>query len=430
MITGTKITRPNKQQLVDDIADALKIPHAQMSTGSTVVSTILDEINAALVGVPTGGADTYRMTETVLESLGLAYDPYWDTSESTPTGGGTVTARAYSRIRSAVTKTPRCFILNTTDAPVGARWETDHQTVYRYDDTVTGRMPLNDAGPGSRVIHYSTSNSSDNKMKFVSHAEVKYIGPGWTGPWEAQLTGYAAFASPVPVADVEILGWNRQHAITEISWETYREIVEAGGAPPPEPVTEAGEDPGGDVVAERVIKDFPAAATHPTIDVPDSLPAGVLTAAAPKTPTYTESSDGDKVTGGASLPPRSATDRKKDRLAEKRAVELTIQALEVAGWTYTRDRQKDGVGYDLEFEKAAERLNVEVKGIQGKRLAFNITPKELWRAETDKAWVLVAVTSVLSPTSPKLHLITRDKVAGAAMTITGYRATLAAGVFK
>src|SRR5689334_4651168 len=117
MITGTKVTRPNKQRLADDIADALEIPHAHMSTGSTVVSTILDDINAALVGVPKGGADTYRMTETVLESLGLAYDPYWDTSESTPTGGGTVTARAYSRIRSAVTNTPRCFIINTTDAP-------------------------------------------------------------------------------------------------------------------------------------------------------------------------------------------------------------------------------------------------------------------------------------------------------------------------
>lgn len=424
MIKGTKVARPGKEQLANDIADALNLSHAQMSTGSTVVSTFLDDVNRALVGTATGGGDTYRMTETVLESLGLAYDPYWDTSEAAPKGGGTVTTRAYSRIRSAVTKTPRCFILNTTDAPVGAKWETDHQTTYRYDDTVTGRMPLNDAGPGSRVIHYSTSNSSANKMKFVSHAEVKYIGPGWTGPWEAQLIGYTEFVSPVPVTNVEIDGWNRQHAITEISWATYQEIVEAGGSPLPEPVTEAGEDPGGDVVAERVSHDFPAAAAGPTVSIPSSLPSGVLSATAPKVPQYSESADGAKVTGGASMPARSATDRKKDRLAEKRAVELTIKALETAGWTYTEDRQKDGVGYDLEFTRDGRQLHVEVKGVHGVRLAFNVTPKELWRAETDEAWVLIAVTSVLSPTAPSLHFITRDKIVAASMAITGYRVAM------
>ena len=95
-----------------------------------------------------------------------------------------MTARAFSRIRSAISGTPRCFILNVTDAPVGSKWETDHTSVYRYDDNVTGRMSFNDAGPGSRVLYYSTSNSSTNKMHFMGHAEVKYIADGWTGPWE------------------------------------------------------------------------------------------------------------------------------------------------------------------------------------------------------------------------------------------------------
>ncbi len=261
-------------------------------------------------------------------------------------------------------------------------------------------------------------------MKFVSHAEVKYIGPGWNGPWDAQLIGYTEFTVPVPVSGVDIAGWNRQHAITEITWETYQEIVKAGGSPVPQPVTEAGVDPGGDVVAERVSHDFPAELANPTISIPESLPIGNLESSPPKSPQYEESSAGGTVTGGGSMPARSPSDRKKDRLAEKRAINLTIEALEKSGWAYTNDRQKDGTGYDLEFEKCGEKLHVEVKGIQGKRLVFNVTPKELWRAQTDAEWVLVAVSSVLSPTSPKLHLITRDRVVAANKAVIGYRITM------
>ena len=54
-------------------------------------------------------------------------------------------------------------------------------------------------------------------------------------------------------------------------------------------------------------------------------------------------------------------------------------------------------------------------------LAFNLTPKECWRVETDPDFVVVAVTNVLSPTAFKLHLITRDKLAAADRVITGYR---------
>jgi hypothetical protein len=79
------------------------------------------------------------------------------------------------------------------------------------------------------------------------------------------------------------------------------------------------------------------------------------------------------------------------------------------------------VGYDLRFEKAARTLKVEVKGVQGAKLHFNLTPKEFWRAETDPAWVLIAVTSVLSPKAYRLNLVSRDQVVMADRVVVGYR---------
>ncbi|MBF4766607.1 DUF3883 domain-containing protein [Nocardioides agariphilus] len=423
VITGSKVPRPTKERLANDAADALGIAHATMSPqGGTVVSTFLDDLHRAMYGTSTGGVDTYRKAERLLQSLGLTYDPYWDTSEAANWGGGTVTARTYSRIRSALLDTPRCFILNVTDAPVGSKWETDHTSVYRYDATVTGRQPFNDAGPGSRVLYYSTSKSTTNKKHFVGHAEVKYIANNWDPPWEAQLTGYTEFETPVSIDDVAITGWNRQHAITEIDWLTYEAIVVAGGVSPELDVASETPDPGGDVVAERVAKDFPA--TVPAIHVPTELPLGELPLRPPQIPEYKEAANGRGVVGGPSMPPRSPSDRKKDKVAELRAVEVAIRGLEGDGWTYSADRQKDGVGYDLEFTRAGTTLKVEVKGIQGSHLVFNLTPKEAWRAETDPDWVVVAVTSVLSPSAYTPHLISRDRIAAASRVVTGFRLTL------
>lgn len=424
MITGAKVDKPSKAQLAKEVAKELRLPEPEMSSGATVLSEFLEAAHIALTGGRSSGANAYRKTERLMNAVGLTYDPYWDTSESSDTGGSTVTARAFSRIRSALTGVPCVFILNTTDAPVGARWETDHHTVYRYDGTVTGRVPLNEAGPGTRILYYSTRNSSQNKMSFVAHAEVQYIAPGWTGPWEAQLAGYTEFATPVPVSDVNIMGWNRQHAITEIAWDTYVEILTSGGVGAELDSSAPAGDPGGDVVASRVLNDFPAATVASPLHVPATLPVGAFPMTEPVEPRYEESPDGSAVAGPPSMPPRTPSQRRKDRLAEQRAVELTTEGLTKDGWRRSADRQKDGVGYDLEFRKGGRRLKVEVKGIQGSDLVFNLTPKEAWRAETDPDWIVVAVTGVLSPRAAQLHLLTREKVAAARRVVVGYRLTV------
>ena len=427
MIHGVKVNRrpdATKGQITKDIAQALSIDEPAESGGSSIDSKFLNEIHEARTGYPMRAGDTYRTTERVMQAFDLTYDPWWDTSENAPKGGGTVTTRAFSRIRTEVTGVPRCFIINTNDAPVGSRWETDHERRYRYDDSVSGRIQLNDAGPGSRVLYYSTSKSSQNAQHFTGHAEVHYIASGWEGPWEAQFDGYQSFAHPVAVSNVDIPGWNRQNAITEITFDTYCSIVDAGGLDSGIIKAHFRHDAGSDIVAQRVQNGFPATPSSvPSLGVPDQLPPGRLQARRPpRSPEYRDTDDGRVVQRNA--PPRGVrtlTERKRDKLAELRAVDLATAALEADGWTMSRDCQADGVGYDLEFERDGRLLKVEVKGVQGVRKAFNLTPKEWWRAETDPKWVVVVVTSVLSPSRYQLHLLTRKQVVEASRMVTGYR---------
>ena len=256
---GAKVMkRPTKLDLAQATADALNIPRPEQSTGSSVDSTFLDRVHTALTGDQSTKTDAYRKVERVLQDLGLTYDPFWDTSESVgDTGGSTVTNRAYSRILSAVTRTPRCFIINVNDAEAGARWETDHEFRYAYDSTVSGRANFTDAGPGSRVIYYATSSHKQNPMHFIAHAEVTYISPGWTGPWEATIANYTEFRRPVPVNQFEMEGWNRQISITEITFDTYLRLMNAADSLDTAASEEGLRDPGGEVVAQRVIEELP-----------------------------------------------------------------------------------------------------------------------------------------------------------------------------
>lgn len=426
MIVGTKMDRPTKEHLADVIAEKLALEAPVVAPGSSVDSTFLDRVYEALAGSPSPGTDAYRKTELVMDQLGLTYDPYWDTSESAPSGGGTVTTRAYSRICSAITGVPRCFILNVNDAPIGSRWESNHQDLYRYDKNVSGRKPFTDAGPGARIVYYSTHKATVSPKHFVASATVDYIEPGWIGPWTALLSNYEEFVTPVSVDAVEIRNWNRRISLTEISFETYSAIVAQGqSGTPTRPALKRGPlpDPGGEVTLARLLEDFPADGIALEVEIPDRLPQ--TTPATGQTLTATYITEGARLTNPSrrGRPSGSRNDR-RNKLAERRAIDFVWRSLEVAGWTCTRDCQADGIGYDLEFQRSARSLHVEVKGIQGSVLDFNLTPKEYWRAEHDQEWLLIAVTSVLSPTNAALHVITRDRIVAADRMVTGFRLSL------
>ncbi len=410
MIESVKVKNPTKIQLANSIATFLGLDEVHASRGSSIESLFLAKVLNRLGVSSIGNLTAYEELELILNELGLIYNPNWDSSENAATGGGsTVTVRAFSQILSALTGVPRCFILNVTDAPVGTRWETEHEKFYRYDDTVTGRLPFNAAGPGSQIIYYSTRNSSENPMHFTSTATVDFIFPGWTGPWTAELKDYRELASPIPAQDVVITGRNKQHAISEISFDTYREMLELGNKErtPPQKIS------------VPVLENYPLTDLELRASIPDVLISGVLTFESPTTPTYRVQDD-ILVNSDPSIP-RFPSDRATNKVIEQRAVQAALQAMSADGWVMTADRQLHGVGYDLEFTRSHRKLHVEVKGIQGSRLAFNLTPKELWCAQNDPAWILIAVTRALSLRHPKVNVVTRDELATWRRTITGFK---------
>lgn len=424
MIIGAKVKTPTKRELAAEVATLLGIAGPQMSSGSTVVSELLTRIVERLTGQPAGHLTAYEKAAVALERVGLTYDPFWDTSEAQEAGGSTVTNRAYSRLRTSLSGRPRCFVLNRTDAREGASWEVDDDRVYRYDNRVTGRGPLNDAGPGSLIIYYNTSSASSHPMHYTAAARVRYIGPGWgSGPWEALIEDYVPFVHPVPAGEVQILGRNGQHAITEITSDLYEHIVAAGGEPRALSGREdSSRDVGGLQAARRIDLAYPIESIVLEGDrVPEQGGAEVDLVVAPLlAPVYTEAGDG-RVLGGHGLPGDTKRDRAADKVVEERAVAAALKHLEASGWTLRADRQRDGVGYDLEMERDGRVLHVEVKGVRGTRLEFNVTAKEWWRAETDPLFVVAAVTGVLRIGAIRVNMLSREEVLGASRVATQFR---------
>lgn len=376
-----------------------------------------------------------RLVEAILSHVGLVYDPMWDTTEATAgAGAAVVTERGLSRMLAALTGVPRCFIFNVSDTGAGAAWETEHERYYRYDADVTGRGRINQAGPGSRIVYYATSNSKANKQTFISIATVQYIEETGPGKWQVHLTDYQPFTHPVWHGALDLPGWNRQHAITEITPETFDALVgvglgiegEAGGSHggEPGPWAELSADTSTHLVERMLARDFPVTGAVAPMEVPDELPRGALrlepiefAPATDRLAAYAVGEDDDRperVTG-------SIRSTSRDRLAERRAIDIATEAMLAAGWSLVRDCQADGVGYDLEFERNGRNLRVEVKGIQGPFLRFNLTPKELAVASTNDEWILVAVTSVLSPRDFKPVVLTRDVVCAARREPLGFR---------
>lgn len=419
-ITGEKVTTPTKEQMAIELARLVGVEAPIVLKGSRVDPVLLARIHRARTGEDPAEMGPYELCRAVLEGFELTYDPSWDTSEE---GGTTVTSRAYSRMLVAQRGFPRCFVLNSTDASEGNVWETDKQSLYTYDSTVTGRAPFNDAGPGSMVLFYNTSSHSQNPMSFTATARVDYIRGTWKpGPWTAELAEYRDFDSPVPRSRVEIRGRNPQHAITEITWEQYQAIVEAGtGSRPDGETVGVRLDIGGEQVAERIVEDFPAQDVEVVgDDVPGRRPEGDLEVAPERERDYV---DGERPEGAVHEPSRrrTAADRRRDKIIEERAVALALKHLETQGWTVTADRQLDGVGYDLDLSDGTRTMHLEVKGIRGPRPEFNLTGKEWWRALTDPDFLLAAVTDALDPVKVRVRLFTPEDIVRADRVTTQYR---------
>lgn len=90
------------------------------------------------------------------------------------------------------------------------------------------------------------------------------------------------------------------------------------------------------------------------------------------------------------------------RKVEQAAVEFAMRFFFNEGLSLSDDCQQKGVGYDFVFADSNRRLHVEVKGVSGSKIDFNLTPKELKCAKHDREWKLFVVTDAISVPKAKL----------------------------
>ena len=221
-IRGSVASR-TRADIVNSIAEELGIPGQPIGKGSSVHTDFIKAVGRALKLEVSGTTKVSEHLGAILHHFGMAQE------ESDTSNGSTVTQRGFRKILKSVVGEEFTFILNYADHPVSASYKDDIKITYGFDDKVTGRVPLVDSGTGSKIIYYATSKAKSHPPKtFFATATVKEITGPVNGKFEATLTGYKEFQQPVPVADVEISKWNRQHAIVEITPSTYASIVAEG----------------------------------------------------------------------------------------------------------------------------------------------------------------------------------------------------------
>ncbi len=120
---------------------------------------------------------------------------------------------------------------------------------------------------------------------------------------------------------------------------------------------------------------------------------------------------------------RSKPSQEQIRKVEQAAVKAAAKYFFKQGLFMVDDCQQKGIGYDFVFEKGEKRLHVEVKGVSGSQIDFNLTPKEFMCAKIDRKWQLLVVTDAL--TSPKVKLLNGKELMAQAKAIepTQYRVT-------
>ena len=213
------LVRPTKEDLAVSVAEWLGIGHPTMSNGSTVVSEVLPRIFTAVTGSDARAQNTYGMTGAILQALGVAYDPDSDTSEHRgKTGGGTVTARAFSKMLTALTGNPRCFVVRVESRRPTQFWERIDSGTFRAPLTQFRSLSLEDAGPGSLLLFYQSEGPG--RTSLVGQAVAGDFSPRRLVERSIVLEDYRALSGPAPSLLIG-LSRERTQAITEISSDTY-----------------------------------------------------------------------------------------------------------------------------------------------------------------------------------------------------------------
>jgi hypothetical protein len=345
---------------------------------------------------------------------------------------GSPSRAALKRIHRGLTKTNYCFIFGQVEHDVSIEYTDVEGDSYGYNLQVTSCKAFNDSGVGTNVVFYRTSKSRESMRKvFYASATVEAIEKLPGGRFKAIFNNYSLFDEPISKSDVVIAGWNAQNAMEEIDFTTFSQFLTSGfkqvstgrgnflsaddsplsksmpnlsskpklaTSPYSEPVVvKSTWDP---ITAERMQLRNVSEITKPDITFRDGNKSEMLTRL------------GAPINYGAG---------ETNKFAEKRAIHVVKTYFDLNGWQLKRDRQLDGCGYDLEFVKADQELHVEVKGIKGPNISFNLTELEWQRVLDDELFIVAAVTEVLKSETENLSLINRAEIAAAKRRILQFR---------
>ena len=294
---------------------------------------------------------------------------------------------------------PWVFVCNYAENEASAVHGDVHGITYGFHEDVTTPRGIVASGPGSLIVFYNTSHAPVNKMSFTGVARVRTVHEMFDSnnnrrKWRVHLEDYQDI-QPVRTDAVTIPGRNVQHGIQAISWSSFTEILGLGQQPI-------------DRFAELDSLDAPAkvetAYSSPLERVPGRGPDLVIPVPGQLSVSEEVAYEVSREANGQSPEGRrNGRDSATNKAKEIRAVEIATAYMQWQGWAMTRDRQRDGVGYDLEFARGDEVLLVEVKGIGGPAIAFNMTTKEWHLCTTNKRFLLLAVTNVLDNDAFRVH---------------------------
>lgn len=364
------------------------------------------------------GEGIETLVEEICTSLDLPFDPSRDIEPHRLNSFG-MTEFFWRKIVSALKGEPWVFICNYAENEASAVHNDVFGITYGFHEKVTTWRGLVASGPGTFIIFYNTSNAPHSKMSYSSFARIESIEESreldeeGRRNWTAKLSDFHTI-TPVPMSQIEIDGRNQQHGIQAVTFHTFQKILELGN--------------GGNYLDNSEEKeDRNPSALEGSVDLLDVLKHGPLLVDlsfnskidAPRE--IDESMSERDFTADRAISSSRKNTRALDKRTETQAVEIVLAYLTRQGWNLVHDNQLDGVGYDFEFSKNGESLLIEIKGIRGSRLDFNMTAREFYVCRTKSNFRLIAVTNALNVDAYRIHVLSPSDIYQMRRRITQYR---------
>jgi len=367
---------------------------------------VLDVLLNSEFSTPFGDRDLVVLAMRVAARFGFTFS-YERDVERVGSASFELRESFWRRVVSAQTRKPWVFICNYAENAASAVHGDIHGISYGFHEDVTTWRGLVASGEGAVVLFYNTSNAPTSARCYSGFARVQRIQQLPTigserRTWRAHLEGYHEI-DPVHVDRVRIPGRNIQHGIQAITWTTFEEILNNSKFDLDSFPLSENEDAALQTALPSEIDVQQIAEKSPSLKWPrEPLSALVLQS-------LTDYEPNDPYTD-QQISNQKKQNRELDKETENRAIDIACAYMASQGWSLKKDCQRNGVGYDLEFGKDDETLCVEVKGIRGRDLAFNMTAKEWYKCTTLHNFLLVAVTHVLDPKNFKVHTLWPEEI--------------------